>query len=332
MSTPFASLALIIGKPTQPGIDKLTITWTQQVGDPSQIALIPQCTRFTPRYIKLTAVILGNFTISIAELNLPQTSSGTGPCIFQAIDSRKVPSIPPLASDVISQSPPFEILQFLAPILSKAYFETAQTSGSSPTNANSPGNPSSTGLPSVAGATKSGSNHKTPTRGAVIGGIVGGATFVILLCTSIFLCRRKKRFHNGLGDEASHRLSQAYGFFLLPFTVLPFFRCIRQPKYSSNAQPLRFSGEYPRPEGKQERLERVQRGMEEVRRQHDALQSDPEGHGNGTGGSDNGVDRLKRQMEQLMGRIEEIEVIRRDSSDLHAPPDYCSQVGTSTRH
>ncbi|KAF9460076.1 hypothetical protein BDZ94DRAFT_1311846 [Collybia nuda] len=340
---PSIFLALTLDTPAQSGIDvfSITITWTGQAGDP-EILLIglvegPACPLFLqdgPVFPKLAYQGV-TFPASVNSTRIPD---GPGSCVFQVADGTENSTAPLLPSDIIAQSPHFHVRQFPTIFSSLTNDKGGVKNKTATTQISGPAGTDTTMItptnhPLKTNGTNPGPKNEAPSRGAIIGGVVGGLTFVILFSISLFLCMWKKKKNSDLnkniysGTSILRQNDEERQAPTAPeSSVLRFFHWSCQPRYTSTPHPMLYSGVYHQQEGKRERFERIQREMEETRRQREALQSDLERRRGGTGESGNGLDdevnRLKNQIEELTRRMGEFEIIRQDDLEMHAPPDY----------
>ncbi|KAF9456072.1 hypothetical protein BDZ94DRAFT_1315525 [Collybia nuda] len=179
--------------------------------------------------------------------------------------------------------------------------------------------------------------HTSSTRGAMIGGIIGGLTSCVLIITGLLSYCFKKRKHGALAGKTSPGTGFAN-------------EVTRQLRYSLTVHPMIQSEEHPQPEGKRgsstkslakkcqitgctEWIGRVRREMAEAERQRSIFLFSLEQHENNMGelfhGPDSEVDELRHQIAELTRRMEEFEMIRRDDLEISAPPDYYSRSAPS---
>ncbi|KAF9464524.1 hypothetical protein BDZ94DRAFT_1235234 [Collybia nuda] len=165
-----------------------------------------------------------------------------------------------------------------------------------------------------------------PSRGAIIGGILGGIAFIVLAYGLFVLYTRHKNGRNTKAhrhnfvrrDEEASPIGST-----VPIRSLFYNRSA----YDTTAYPLVHDYSHRPLEGKQERLERIQREMEETQERRDILEMRrSDGAINGGlvyHGGDSEVEKLRRRIEQMSRRIGELELERPE--DL--PPNYYAYIG-----
>ncbi|KAF9456074.1 hypothetical protein BDZ94DRAFT_1241793 [Collybia nuda] len=116
--------------------------------------------------------------------------------------------------------------------------------------------------------------------------------------------------------------------------VSHFFRHVLPQGNHSTVNPMMYSEEYSQPEGKLQRIERVQHEIAEAQRQREVPEPSTGRHENSirepSNSLDSEVNRLRSQIEVLARRMEGPEIMRRGGLETQAPPDYYSRSALST--
>ncbi|KAF9464536.1 hypothetical protein BDZ94DRAFT_474315 [Collybia nuda] len=173
-----------------------------------------------------------------------------------------------------------------------------------------------------------GPSPHTHTRAAVIGGVIGGLTFLALLITFGFLHLRRRKARETHTRTPSSSIDDLEK--MAPRSTLPSLFHNRNTS-NTTANPMIIGEDYHQPEGKRERFLRMQEEMNNARRQRELLRSnlstrsrrnpnnkEPQRDSEGT----EIEERLRQELECMSNRITELET--QLTEVVEPPPDYTS--------